>query len=117
MFQPAVQTIFGKTLVCRDMDKASQYSKSANMDCVTLEGTILTYNICVCDVCICPGDQVSRKGTLCGGYHPTSRLELHQQIKQLRSQLEQLEAERARYKQQLDDILLKEFVWTVSDLK
>lgn len=107
MFKPAVQTIFGKTLVCRDMDKASQYSKSANMDCVTLEGTVTDLQY-VHDVCMCPGDQVSRKGTLCGGYHPTSRLELHQQIKQLRSQLEQLEAERARYKQQLDDILLKE---------
>lgn len=37
-FRPAMLTVFGKTLVCRDIDVASQYSKSANLDCVTMEG-------------------------------------------------------------------------------
>ena len=34
----AMLTVFGKTLMCRDIDVASQYSKSANLDCVTMEG-------------------------------------------------------------------------------
>ena len=37
-FRGAMLTVFGKTLMCRDIDVASQYSKSANMDCVTMEG-------------------------------------------------------------------------------
>ena len=38
MFGGAVELIFGGILLCRDMDKASQMSKSARMDCITLEG-------------------------------------------------------------------------------
>lgn len=37
-FRQAMLTVFGKTLMCRDIDVASQYSKSANLDCVTMEG-------------------------------------------------------------------------------
>ncbi len=40
MFQPALMQIFGKTLICRDMDRASQYAKNASLDCITLEGII-----------------------------------------------------------------------------
>lgn len=39
-FRKAMLTVFGKTLVCRDIDVASQYAKSANLDCVTMEGTV-----------------------------------------------------------------------------
>jgi chromosome segregation ATPase len=39
-FRRAMLTVFGKTLMCRDIDVASQYSKSANMDCVTMEGML-----------------------------------------------------------------------------
>ena len=38
MFKPAMQLAFGKTLICRNMETASQFSKSANLDCVTMEG-------------------------------------------------------------------------------
>jgi structural maintenance of chromosome 3 (chondroitin sulfate proteoglycan 6) len=37
-FRQAMLTVFGKTLMCRDIDVSSQYSKSANLDCVTMEG-------------------------------------------------------------------------------
>ena len=40
-FKKAFLTVFGKTLICRDIDVASQYSKSANMDCVTLCGNLM----------------------------------------------------------------------------
>ena len=39
-FRRVMLTVFGKTLMCRDIDVASQYSKSANMDCVTMEGML-----------------------------------------------------------------------------
>ena len=38
MFQPAMMHVFGKTLIAKDIDHASQFSKSENLDCVTLEG-------------------------------------------------------------------------------
>lgn len=36
--KPAMELAFGKTLICRDLDVASQYAKSENLDCITLEG-------------------------------------------------------------------------------
>ena len=53
MFLPAISQIFGKTLICRDMDKAAQYSKSENLDCITLEGNCVCLCVCVCvSVCV-----------------------------------------------------------------
>ena len=48
IFKPAIMQVFGKTLICRDMDKASQFAKSADMDCITLEGLfcVLLTNFC-----------------------------------------------------------------------
>jgi chromosome segregation ATPase len=40
IFKPAIMQVFGKTLICRDMDKASQFAKSSDMDSITLEGDI-----------------------------------------------------------------------------
>ena len=39
-FRPAMQLVFGKTLICRNLDVASQFSKSENLDCITLEGIL-----------------------------------------------------------------------------
>eukprot|EP00731_Ephydatia_muelleri_P021107 Em0013g834a len=90
MFLPAISQIFGKTLICRDMDKAAQYSKSENLDCITLEG-----------------DQVSRKGALTGGYYDTrmSRLEQQRLVNEHTSRLAEMEREKAELKRQLEDIL------------
>ena len=38
MFHHAMMHVFGKTLIAKDIDHASQFSKSENLDCVTLEG-------------------------------------------------------------------------------
>ena len=50
MFLPAISQVFGKTLICRDMDKASQYSKSENLDCITLEGNGYVTEACMLTV-------------------------------------------------------------------
>ena len=39
-FRPAMQLVFGKTLICRNLEVASQFSKSENLDCITLEGIV-----------------------------------------------------------------------------
>ena len=38
MFRPAMQQVFGRTLICRDIDRASHFAKNSNHDCVTLDG-------------------------------------------------------------------------------
>ncbi|KAK9807008.1 hypothetical protein WJX72_010649 [[Myrmecia] bisecta] len=55
-FKPALQQIFGKTVICKDMDVASKVAHSTQLNCVTLDG-----------------DQFSKKGTLTGGYHDDRR--------------------------------------------
>ena len=46
MFQPAIMQVFGKTLICRDIDKASYFAKNTNHDCITLDGTHVAYSVC-----------------------------------------------------------------------
>lgn len=61
-FSVGMKFIFGKVLICRSLEVATQLARSTNLDCITLDG-----------------DQVSHKGSLTGGYFDTrrSRLELH----------------------------------------
>ena len=37
-FDFVFQHVFGKTLICRSMEVAAQFSRTQNLDCVTLEG-------------------------------------------------------------------------------
>ncbi|KAL7744092.1 hypothetical protein ACLKA6_009078 [Drosophila palustris] len=60
----ALRYIFGKTLICRNLERATELAKSTGLDCVTLDG-----------------DQVSSKGSLTGGYFNTSRSRLEMQKK------------------------------------
>ena len=48
--------VFGKTMVCKDLDIASQVMQRANMDSVSIQG-----------------EKVSKKGTYTGGFLDTSR--------------------------------------------
>ncbi|RWS06904.1 structural maintenance of chromosomes protein 3-like protein 2 [Dinothrombium tinctorium] len=72
--------IFGKVLICRSLEVATQLARSTSLDCITLDG-----------------DQVSHKGSLTGGYFDSrrSRLELHKThtalMKEIQQQKEQLE--------------------------
>ena len=65
----AFEQVFGKTLICKDLDVASDLAKSHGLNGITLDG-----------------DQVSKKGTLTGGYHDvrSSRLDIIKTIKLLR---------------------------------
>lgn len=63
-YDKALRYIFGKTLICRNLERATELARSTGLDCVTLEG-----------------DQVSSKGCLTGGYFNTSRSRLEIQKK------------------------------------
>lgn len=54
--QKAIQQVFGKTCVCRDLTIAAAYVKSHGINTITLDG-----------------DKVDRKGALTGGYHDVRR--------------------------------------------
>ncbi|XP_065334483.1 structural maintenance of chromosomes protein 3 [Cloeon dipterum] len=67
-YDKAIRYIFGKTLICRNLEVATKLARTTQLDCVTLEG-----------------DQVSSKGSLTGGYFNTSRSRL--EIQKTRSEL------------------------------
>ncbi len=50
--------VFGRTMVCKDVDVANKVAHRDNLDGVTMEGT-----------------QVSKKGVFKGGFHDVSRCE------------------------------------------
>ena len=53
-FDKAIKHVFGKTLICRSMEVATQIARTQNLDCITLDGKhtimsqclMLSYFIC-----------------------------------------------------------------------
>ena len=43
MFRPVMLHVFGKTLICRTIEVASQFSQSANLDCITIAGMVVLW--------------------------------------------------------------------------
>ena len=43
-FEIVMQHVFGKTLICRNMEVATQIAKTQNLDCITLDGNKLFIN-------------------------------------------------------------------------
>ena len=37
-FDKAIKHVFGKTLICRSMEVATQIARTQNLDCITLDG-------------------------------------------------------------------------------
>lgn len=77
-YDQVMRYLFGKTLICRNLDVATKLARSTGLDCVTLDG-----------------DQVSSKGSLTGGYFNTSRsrLEIQKTRTELMEQMKQCEEE------------------------
>ncbi|KAK9806507.1 hypothetical protein WJX73_005362 [Symbiochloris irregularis] len=74
----AFQQVFGKTMLCKDLDTATQVMRQAHMDSVTIQG-----------------EQAFKKGTLKGGYlDPTrSRLEASKRLQAIGRDLEGINAQ------------------------
>ncbi|XP_028160169.1 structural maintenance of chromosomes protein 3-like [Ostrinia furnacalis] len=85
-YAKAMKYIFGKTLICRNLECATELGKQFHLDCVTLEG-----------------DQVSSKGSLTGGYfnQSRSRLEMQKTRSELMEQISTLELELSSLRQDL----------------
>ncbi|KAI3876650.1 hypothetical protein MKX03_027672, partial [Papaver bracteatum] len=66
---PAFQQVFGRTVICRNLDVAATVAMGGNFDCITLE---------------LEGDQVSKKGCMTGGCydHRRSKLRYMASVKQ-----------------------------------
>ncbi|CAD7703646.1 unnamed protein product [Ostreobium quekettii] len=58
-FEKAIGEIFGKKMICKTIDIASEVAKSYQLDCVTMDG-----------------DQAGRKGALSGGHYDPGRSKL-----------------------------------------
>lgn len=86
-FQRVINHVFGKTLICRDLKTAADFSRTHGIDCITLEG-----------------DKVHRKGALTGGYvdTKTSKLELQLHLTEMADKLKVTAAEQARVKKDKD---------------
>jgi structural maintenance of chromosome 3 (chondroitin sulfate proteoglycan 6) len=77
-FRKAVKHVFGKALMCRNLEVAAMAAKQYNLDCITLDG-----------------DQVERKGALTGGFSDPRQ-----------SWLASMERVKT-YRKQVDDLLAK----------
>ncbi|OEL37878.1 Structural maintenance of chromosomes protein 3 [Dichanthelium oligosanthes] len=55
----AFEQVFGRTVICRDLETATKVARSNGLDCITLDG-----------------DQVARKGGMTGGFYDSRRSKL-----------------------------------------
>ncbi|XP_050395923.1 structural maintenance of chromosomes protein 3 [Patella vulgata] len=88
-YSAAIKHVFGKTLICRSMEVATQIARTQNLDCITLDG-----------------DQVSRRGALTGGFYDTrrSRLDLQKGKIELTGELTKQEAEYQEHRTKLEEL-------------
>ncbi|CAI2172186.1 19502_t:CDS:10 [Funneliformis geosporum] len=105
-YEKAVDQVFGRSVICVDLNVAATLAKSHDLDGITLDG-----------------DRVDRKGALTGGYLDVRRrrleaatnlkrwrkeyqeLDNHQQITQILSQMQLIEARRRQAQDSRDPLL------------
>nr|CAD1823923.1 unnamed protein product [Ananas comosus var. bracteatus] len=92
-YAPAFMQVFGRTVICRDLDVATKVARNNSLDCITLEG-----------------DQVSRKGGMTGGFYDFRRSKLKfvkiidQEITKLVTRQQQMDADRDHEKSELEQL-------------
>ncbi len=71
-FRLAMEQVFGKTIICPNLEIAGAYVRSHRVDAITLDG-----------------DKIERKGALSGGYHDPrrSRIDAARSYQQLKNQV------------------------------
>jgi structural maintenance of chromosome 3 (chondroitin sulfate proteoglycan 6) len=89
-FEPAIKEVFGKTLLCENLESATGYRRSHNLACVTMDG-----------------DKIAKKGSIKGGYYnvSNSKIKLNKAVRAeeeaIRSKAQEIH-ELTRKKAQLD---------------
>jgi len=83
-FEKAFQQVFGSTIVCQTLEIAGAYTRSHNLNAITLDG-----------------DKYDRKGSLTGGFHDVrrSRLDAVKSLKLAQKKDEELTQSRNEVKQ------------------
>lgn len=86
-YKKAFEQVFGKTIVCPDLNVASQYARSHGLSAITLAG-----------------DRADKKGALTGGYHDPrrSRLEAVKAVKKWRGVYDEQKALAMGIKRQIE---------------
>ncbi|GAA5892360.1 cohesin subunit SMC3 [Sporobolomyces salmoneus] len=84
MFLPAFKQVFGSTIICQTLEIAGAYTRSHNLNAITLDG-----------------DKYDRKGSLTGGFHDVrrSRLDAVKNLKAAQAKDEELSTNRNEVKQ------------------
>merc|ERR1712241_1141072 len=87
--EKVMKYIFGRTLICRNLEIATKMSQESHLDCVTLDG-----------------DQVSSKGSLTGGYFnkSRSRLEIQKTFSEKKDEIAEQDEEMRTLRGKLNDI-------------
>ncbi|KEH41515.1 structural maintenance of chromosomes protein [Medicago truncatula] len=88
-YTPAFSQVFARTVICKNLDVASKVARTNGLDCITLEG-----------------DQVSKKGSMTGGFydHRRSRLKFMNTIKQNADSIHVKEEELEKVKFEIQEI-------------
>lgn len=86
-YRRAFEQVFGKTIICPDLNVASQYARSHGVSAITLAG-----------------DRADKKGALTGGYHDPrrSRLEAVKALRQAQDELDERLTESRALKRALE---------------
>lgn len=79
--RPAIEHVFGRTIICPDLATAASYTRSHGCNAITLDG-----------------DRVDRKGAMTGGYHDVRRSRLDT-IRTLKTWTERYDQDSIRYEQ------------------
>ena len=89
MFENAFQHVFGKTIICPNLQVAAQYARSHAVSAITPEG-----------------DRADKKGALTGGYHDprNSRIDAVRSVMKWREEYEAQKARAAEIKRQLEQL-------------
>ncbi|CAG0882056.1 unnamed protein product [Darwinula stevensoni] len=115
-FDVAMKHIFGRTLICRNLEVATQLARSAQLDCITLDGDQVKLSCYIRDrpllllftgghgsrrfgLCV----QVSCRGPITGGHFNTSRsrLDTQKNRSELVTQVKEAEEKLLRMRQDL----------------
>ncbi|GAA5946350.1 hypothetical protein JCM10213_006535, partial [Rhodosporidiobolus nylandii] len=85
-YTAAFKQVFGKTIICQTLEIAGAYTRSHNLNSITLDG-----------------DKYDRKGSLTGGYHDVrrSRLDAVKTLKAAQKKEEELSGQRSEIRQTL----------------
>uniref|UniRef100_A0A0E0G0Q6 SMC hinge domain-containing protein n=1 Tax=Oryza nivara TaxID=4536 RepID=A0A0E0G0Q6_ORYNI len=85
-----VPDVFGRTVICRDLETATKVARGNGLDCITLDG-----------------DQVARKGGMTGGFYDSRRSKL-KFVKIIRDNKTAIEKKAAHLENKITDLVTKQ---------